>query len=167
VTRIRSLPPSYAGAGAGAAGAVKVEWGSYPAGTGFLHSVRYLEPEASNFMSVRMKELRYPIKWRGYQQALADRFYNEEKYHKEAGVLPLCRGRPDTGYVNDFGWKLQGYIEDAQGRLRLQTQEEHYNCMGCHGTIGVTTDQSFAFPRKLPGASGWKPQSLVGQKDVR
>ncbi|HSW12372.1 MAG TPA: hypothetical protein VLI06_05990 [Solimonas sp.] len=162
VRRIRSLPPRYAGA----ARAVRVEWGSYPAGTEFLHSVRYLDADAPNFMSVRMKELRYSVKWRGHAQALADRFYEEEKHHKDTGVLPLFKGRPDTGYVNDFGWKLQGYIEDAQGRLRLQTQEEHYYCMGCHGTIGVTADQTFAFPRKLPGAEGWKPQTLVGQRDV-
>jgi len=160
--KIRSLPPHYLGA----AQVAKVQWGSYPAGTEFLHTVRYLDPESPNFMSVRMKEVRYSIKWRGYDQALSDRSYAEEKYHKDAGVLPLFKGRPDTGYVNEFGWKLQGYIEDAQGRLRLQTQEEHYYCMGCHGTIGVTADQTFAFPRKLPGAGGWRTQTLVGQKDV-
>lgn len=162
VQRIRSLPPRYLGA----AHVAKVEWGSYPAGTEFLHTVRYLDPEAPNFMSVRMKEVRYSVKWRGHDEALINRSYSEEKYHKSAGVLPLFKGRPDTGYINEFGWKLQGYIENAQGRLRLQTQEEHYYCMGCHGTIGVTVDQTFAFPRKLPGAEGWRPQTLAGQKDV-
>lgn len=162
VSRIRSLPPRYVGA----AHVAKVEWGSYPAGTEFLHTVRYLHPQASNFMSVRIKEVRYALKWRGYDQTLVDRSYSEEKYHKESGVLPMFKGRPETGYVNEFGWKLQGSIENAQGQLRLQTQEEHYYCMGCHGTIGVTADQTFALPRKLPGAKGWHPQTLVGQKDV-
>lgn len=162
VRRIRVLPPRYVGA----ARKEKLEWGSYPAGTEFLHTVRYLDPEASNFMAVRMKELRYSVKWRGYDKAIADRYYSEEKFHKAAGVLPLFKGSPGTGYATDAGWRLQGYIEDAQGRLRLQTQEEHYYCMGCHGTIGVTVDQTFAFPRKLPGGGGWQPQSLAGQKDV-
>lgn len=162
VNRIRALPQTYAGAAQKAA----VSWGRYPTGTEFLHSVRYLDPESPNFMARRMKELRYSVKWRSSEQILIDRAYAEEKYHKEAGVLPLFRGSPETGYVNEFGWKYQGYIEDAQGRLRLQSQEEHYYCMGCHGTIGVTADQSFALPRKLPGVAGWQPQTLVGQKDI-
>jgi hypothetical protein len=56
-----------------------------------------------------------------------------------------------VGLLNDFGWQLQGFIEDAEGRLRLQTQEEHLFCMGCHSNIGVTVDQTFSFPRKVPG----------------
>lgn len=162
IERIRSLPRHYVGG----ARVAKVEWGNYPAGTEFLHTVRYLDPQVPNFMSVRMKEVRYAVKWRTNDQVLTNRAYREEKYHKESGVLPLFQGHPETGYINEFGWKLQGYIEDAQGRLRVQTQEEHYYCMGCHGTIGVTADQTFALPRKLPGAEGWRAQSLVGQKDV-
>lgn len=162
VERIRNLPPGYFGGAA----KVVVEWGRYPVGTEFLHSVRYLDPEAPNFTARRMKELRYSAKWRSSLQVRIDRGYVEEKYHKEAGVLPVFRGSPEEGYVNEFGWKYQGYIEDAQGRLRLQSEEEHYYCMGCHGTIGVTADQSFSLPRKLPGSAGWQAQSLIGQKDV-
>ncbi|MGH8446953.1 MAG: hypothetical protein ACREVL_16910, partial [Solimonas sp.] len=39
-------------------------------------------------------------------------------------------------------------------------------CMGCHANLGVTVDQSFAFPRKRPGADGWAYQSLAGARDV-
>ncbi|MCA8940882.1 MAG: hypothetical protein KDB07_13770, partial [Planctomycetes bacterium] len=63
-------------------------------------------------------------------------------------------------------WQLQGYIEDAQGRLRLQTDEEHRFCMGCHGSVGVTVDSTFSFARKLPGLAGWKPQDPRGIPDV-
>ena len=38
--------------------------------------------------------------------------------------------------------------------------------MGCHNGIGITVDQTFSFPRKLPGASGWKYQDLRGMSDV-
>lgn len=70
------------------------------------------------------------------------------------------------GLRNDFGWQLQGFIEDAQGRLRLQTEEEHRFCIGCHSAIGVTVDQTFAFARKVPGAEGWRHQDLRGIRDV-
>jgi hypothetical protein len=38
--------------------------------------------------------------------------------------------------------------------------------MGYHTAIGVTVDQSFAFPRKLPGSEGWAHQYLAGIPDV-
>jgi hypothetical protein len=38
--------------------------------------------------------------------------------------------------------------------------------MGCHSTIGITADQTFAFPRKVPGSRGWGHQSLEGIQDV-
>ncbi|HEY5926178.1 MAG TPA: hypothetical protein VIV11_31050, partial [Kofleriaceae bacterium] len=57
------------------------------------------------------------------------------------------------------------YIEDARGALRVQTDEEHRFCMGCHGHIGVTIDQVFSFARKVPGADGWRPQDLRGLRD--
>jgi hypothetical protein len=38
--------------------------------------------------------------------------------------------------------------------------------MGCHSTIGITVDQSFGFPRKVPGAHGWGYQDLRGIQDV-
>ena len=38
--------------------------------------------------------------------------------------------------------------------------------MGCHDGIGVTADQTFSFPRKLPGAAGWRYQDLRGIPDA-
>ncbi|MCA9644168.1 MAG: hypothetical protein KC492_25920, partial [Myxococcales bacterium] len=70
------------------------------------------------------------------------------------------------GLKNEFGWQLQGFIEDAEGRLRLQSDEEHRYCMGCHSGLGVTVDQTFAFVRKLPGAGGWAVQDLRGIPDA-
>lgn len=78
----------------------------------------------------------------------------------------MYAGTPDVGLLNDFGWQLQGFIEDAEGRLRVQTMEEHLYCMGCHGNVGVTVDQTFAFVRKVPGREGWRYQDLRGMKDV-
>jgi hypothetical protein len=94
------------------------------------------------------------------------RVYQAEDAAKEAGILPVFSGTAETGLINDFGWRYQGFIEAAGGHLRAQTKEETVFCMGCHSTIGITVDQSFGFPRKVPGASGWGYQSLVGIPDV-
>src|SRR5690606_5951464 len=94
------------------------------------------------------------------------RAYEEEHEAKEKGLLPVFTGSPMAGLRNDFGWQLQAFIEDADGWLRLQTEEEHLFCMGCHSTVGVTLDQSFAFPRKVPGQAGWAYQDAAGIPDV-
>ena len=78
----------------------------------------------------------------------------------------MFSGSAESGLYNDFGWMLQGYIEDEAGRLRLQTYEEHFACMGCHSATGVTLDQTFAFPRKVPGADGFRVQDLRGMVDA-
>ncbi len=161
VTRIQRLPSHYVGGAAGH----KVRRYIYPKGTEFLHTVRYLDPDAPNFTAKRMKELRYsrkveePDNW-GLRRAMA-----EERDDKDAGKLPVYRGSPMAGLLNDTGWQLQGFIEDARGRLRLQTEEEHRFCMGCHSSIGVTIDQTFAFARKVPGTDGWRVQDLRGLAD--
>ena len=46
--------------------------------------------------------------------------------------------------------------------MRIQSVEEHKYCLGCHSALGVTVDQTFSFPRKMPGSSGWQPQNLTG-----
>lgn len=161
LARIDRLPAHYLGAAAG----VAVERYAYPVGTEFLHTLRYLDPDRADFRGTHVRELRYAIK-RARLDAAAQKFaYDEAHRDKELGLLPWFRGEPEIGYLNDFGWQFQGYIEDAQGRLRAQTTEEQHACLGCHGTIGVTVDQSFSFPRKLPGEAGWQPQSLAGQQD--
>ncbi len=161
IERIRGLPSHYVGG----ADKVNVRASIYPKGTEFLHSVRYLDPEADGFMAQRMKELRYSKKVQELDIWAINYAYSEEADDKENGILPMYRGSPQVGLLNDFGWQLQGFIEDAQGRLRLQTEEEHRFCMGCHSAVGVTVDQTFAFARKVPGADGWRMQGLSGLKD--
>jgi len=160
-TRIRRLPPRYAGA----ARAVPVVRHLFPRGSEFLHSLRYLDPDAPTFMARRMKELRYMRKVELHRGWGLLRAYEREADDKEEGVLPTYRGSPTAGLLGDFGWQLQAFIEDRDGRLRLQTEEEHRFCMGCHSSVGVTADQTFSFARKIPGAAGWAVQDLRGLHD--
>jgi hypothetical protein len=159
---IHQLPAHYAGAAAGE----PVRRYEYPVGTEFLHTVRYLDPDAPDQMAPRLKELRYSRKlFRLGDKTLKFR-YAEDAREQQTGGWPYFGGDAYTGMFNEYGWRLQGYIEDAAGRLRLQTREEQVYCMGCHSGIGVTVDGSFSLPRKLPGATGWAHQSLAGMKDV-
>ncbi len=140
--------------------------GTYPAGTEFLHSVRYLDPDAPSLVATRMKELRWIRKERELPRERVFAVYEAEAEEKYEGGLPLYGGNAETGLLNQLGWRVQGYIEDAHGRLRLQTYEEHYACMGCHTSLGVTADSTFAFPRKVPGAAGWGYQDITDIPDV-
>ncbi len=173
VHELVGLPQHYVGG----AGTQRVRRRVYPRGVEFLHSVRYLDPgevldpgqsgEAPALgPSTRMKELRYSRKQRELSDEQILNAYAHEAEEKREGGLPEFRGSPLEGMRNDFGWTLQAFIEDAQGRLRLQSEEEHYSCMGCHSNLGVTADQTFALPRKLPGAAGWGYQSLAGMPDA-
>ncbi|MCA9676610.1 MAG: hypothetical protein KC464_16375, partial [Myxococcales bacterium] len=159
--RIRRLPPRYAGAAA----AVKVEALVLPLGTELMHSVRYLDPDEPGLRARRMKELRYMRKVEAPDAWARLRAYEHEADEKDEGRLPRYRGDALEGLVNAFGWRLQGFIEDADGRLRLQTDEEHRFCMGCHQNLGVTVDSTFALARKVPGRDGWRPQDLRGLRD--
>jgi len=140
--------------------------GTYPEGTEFLHSVRYIDPDSPRLISHRMKELRYARKEHETTRRFYFSKYAAEVEEKAEGGLPSFGGSPETGLLNTFGWRLQGYIEDADGRLRLQTLEEHYFCMGCHTSVGVTADSTFALPRKVPGKAGWGYQDLSAIPDV-
>jgi hypothetical protein len=143
-------------------GLVHLAGGLYPEGTEFLHTVRYLDPvggEVGIGMSARMKEVRYAIKkgWNNYAQ-LNNAAYGEVMEDKRfPDRLRNFLGDFEQGLQNGLGWDYAAFIEDAQGALRPQTKEELYACMGCHSALGVTTDSSFAFPRKLEGdqAQGW------------
>ncbi|MCA9716387.1 MAG: hypothetical protein KC468_17070, partial [Myxococcales bacterium] len=159
---LAGLPVSYVGGAAG----WPVRRGVYPEGAEFLHSVRYLDPDAPSLIAPRMKELRYAKKVKELDRWAMIQAYERERDEKDEGRLPVYTGSPLVGLRNAFGWQLQGFIEDEAGRLRLQTHEEHLFCMGCHSTIGVTVDQTFAFARKLPGARGWAYQDLAGVPDV-
>jgi len=138
---------------------------AYPHHTELLHSVRYLDPDAPTLMASRMKELRYMRKVIDHDDYGRQRAYEEEAEDKARGKLPVYQGDPEVGYVTPWGWQLQGYIEDARGALRVQTEEEHRFCMGCHGHLGVTIDQTFSFARKVPGTDGWRHQDLRGLVD--
>ncbi|PRQ05733.1 hypothetical protein ENSA5_00530 [Enhygromyxa salina] len=160
VTVIVGLPPRFAGAAAD----MPVRRGLYPEGTEFLHSVRYLDPEGG--VATRMKELRYSRRFATLSDARLRAAYGREDEERSEGGLPIFAGSPLTGLRNSYGWVLQGFIEDRRGRLRVQTEEETYFCMGCHSNLGVTADQSFAFPRKLPGQAGWGYQDIRGMPDA-
>ncbi len=160
VNRIRGLPSHYVGA----ASDVAVHRYLFPKGVEFLHSVRYIDPDAPSLMARRMKELRYSRKVRWLDAATLKSLHEDEGEEEEGG--PSFDGSPQKGLLNGFGWRLQGFIEDAKGRLRLQTEEEHRFCMGCHGSVGVTVDYTFTLARKVPGAAGWRPQDIRGMADV-
>lgn len=159
---VRGLPARYVG---GAAGIATERW-VYPTGVEFLHPIRYLDPDAPGWLGTRFKELRYAVKRRSVDRWARQRAYAEELENKERGVLPLYPGSAEVGLRNDFGWQLQGFIEDAEGRLRLQTTEETLYCMGCHTALGITVDSTFSFARKVPGADGWRAQDVAGMPDV-
>lgn len=162
VTRVARLPETYVGA----ASDVPVQRFIYPRGTEFLHTVRYVDPGLIDRISMRMKEVRYAKRELPMSLDKLQRVYAAEHENKDQGNLPVFAGAGETGMINEFGWRYQGFIESAEGHLRAQTNEETLFCMGCHSTIGVTADQSFAFPRKVPGVKGWGYQNLRGIQDV-
>jgi len=149
--------------------------GMFPAGTEFLHSVRYLDVADDGHvgMSARMKELRYARKLRLYtlgeleQRALLE----AREIAEDPDAAEEFRGSAEAGLSNRIGWVYQGFIEDRAGTLRPQTFEEHVACIGCHSGIGATTDGIFAFPRRLGHdefQSGWfhpTDHSLAGVGD--
>ena len=161
-------------------GGVHLAPGLFPEGTEFLHSVRYLDwdEQASEVrLAPRMKELRYARKtgWMSYSEL--ERVARAEMYEAEVndlsqGVLAVFRGNFEEGLNTDSGWVFQGFIEDRQGWLRPQTEEETLYCMGCHSHLGATTDSVFAFPRKFEGIAeddplqGWKHWSQKGLAGV-
>jgi len=161
-TWIRGLPTHYVGA----ASTVRVMRYAYPKNIEFLHTVRYIDMDNPALLSTRMKEVRYSRKTMMLDRWALLRTYEREFNEKDEGQLPVYTGSPLVGLRNSFGWQLQGYIEDEHGRLRLQTEEEHRFCMGCHSAVGVTVDQTFTLARKVPGADGWGHQYLTGIPDV-
>jgi hypothetical protein len=139
----------------------------YPQGTEFLHSVRYVgvDSHGAIYIPARMKELRYMVKTNDFDKVSLSSLYGNEQQEKIDGNLPTYNYKK-TGSANEFGWKLLGFIEDQQGRLRLQNREETMFCMGCHKTIGTTIDQTFSFPRKVSGIDGWGYINLMGMADA-
>lgn len=151
--------------------------GLYPLGTEFIHSVRYIDFDENNdvILAKRFKELRYgkKLNWNTYAQ-LRNADMDELK---EADDFPdrlrQIQGNSETGLWNGKGWLYQGFIEDQQGALRPQSYEESLSCVGCHSGLGVTTDSSFAFERKLnfshfqQGWYHWDQKSLKNTPEPR
>ncbi len=162
VTRVLARD-SYVGGAAGRS----VAFMSYPEGTQFLHTVRYIAFDDDKVVpSKRMKEVRYMKKVKHYSAPELASLYGNERQEKIDGNLPVYSDHGDKGLNNGMGWEVLGFIEDAEGELRKQTYQEQMFCMGCHGTIGTTIDQTFAFPRKVTGAEGWGYIDLEGMKDA-
>lgn len=156
-------------------GKVHLAAGLFPEGTEFLHSVRYIDIKDDGGIAIapRMKELRYAKKfgWQTYTElemaALAE-IKEDSDFPDRLGEYI---GDVEKGISNNQGWVYQGFIEDANGDLRPQTYEETVFCMGCHGTIGATTDSIFSFPRKLDSTAfqqgwyHWTQKDLTGLAD--
>ena len=140
----------------------------YPAGTEFLHTVRYVgfDDQGGITVSTRMKEVRYMRKWKDYLKVVYQRQYQLEDFAKEHGALPQYTLIGDMGLDNGYGWSVQGFIEGVDGELRSLTYEENLFCMGCHTSIGSTIDKTFSFPRKVDGAQGWQYIDLRGMPDA-
>lgn len=152
----------------GAARTIPVVRFLYPVGTEFLHTVRYLHVDGQGRIgpAPRMKEVRYLRKDRWVDPATLGALYDEEAWEKQQGFLPQIGWQGERGAVNGFGWRLLGFIEDATGNLRPQSHEETFFCKGCHSSIGATIDQTFAFPRKIPGVRGQGYVDLRGMPDA-
>ncbi len=140
----------------------------YPAGTEFLHTVRYVGvgKDGKIGVSTRMKEVRYMWKVKPYVKSMYGRKYQLEANEKEAGNLPGYVSIGQHGLDNGNGWAISGFIEDRKGSLRFLTHEENFSCMGCHNSVGSTIDKTFSFPRKLDGAKGWGYIDLKGMVDA-
>ncbi len=152
----------------GDASSVKVEHMLYPLGIEFLHTVRYLgfDEQGNTTVSKRFKEYRYMKKSSHISKARMASIYYGEAKEKHSENLPTAVDFSDKGISNSFGWLLWGFIEDENGNLRKQHDEEQFFCVGCHKTIGTTIDQTFSFPRKVSGAKGWGYIDLAAIIDV-
>ncbi len=153
----------------GDASSIELSYQLYPQGTELLHTVRYIgvDDEGRIYNAPRMKEVRYMQKalFRS-KESLASAYYAEAK-DKAFEKLPQTRYLgEEQGIDNGFGWTLNAYIEDAQGQLRPQHEQELAFCNGCHKTVGSTFDQTFSFARKVPGAKGWGYINLHEIDDV-
>nr|BAL53313.1 hypothetical conserved protein [uncultured Aquificae bacterium] len=138
-------------------GKLQIEPGLFPAGTEFLHTVRYIDfDENGNIRpSARIKEVRYSYKEEFYTSGEIKYMMDQKlkEIHPSFSVDPSSQlegfpGDYEKGLKNIFGWRYSGYIEDKEGNLRPQTTQELISCMGCHDTIGATTDSTFSFVRK-------------------
>ncbi len=147
--------------------------GLYPEGTEFLHSVRYLDIDNNGEiqLAARMKELRYArkLQWNNYTQLRNQALSEQKEADTSPELLRTIIGDAEFGLANGQGWIYQGFIENADGKLRPQNYEESVACIGCHSGIGVTVDSSYAFSRKLDSNAyqgGWSHWTQKGIKGI-
>lgn len=152
----------------GDASTIAMDFQQFPAGTEFMHSVRYVGVANHDAIVIppRMKELRYMRKVVALPRDVLESKYANERKEKLLGELPVFVNRHDEGFDNGQGWYIGGFIEDYDGELRPQSYEETAFCMGCHSAIGSTIDSNFSFTRKVDGAAGWKYINLHGMPDA-
>ena len=151
-------------------GKVHIAGGLYPVGTEFLHSVRYINADDNGGISIapRMKELRYgkKIAWLNYRELENLGKAAKRVVDDDPNAIEFFGGNLEGGLTNELGWQYQGFIENTDGDLRPQNEEETLNCMGCHSAVSTTTDTTYAFPRKLDNHNGgwyhWTQYSLKG-----
>ncbi len=138
--------------------------GLYPVGTEIVHSLRYLDVVDGRVRPApRMKELRYQRKLRWLTYGALDLAAKTEQREKEQDpdTLRLIHGDGERGVGTGGGWRMQGFIEAADGALRSQTTEETAACIGCHGGVGAAVDGTFSFARK----TRWGAQDVVGMRE--
>ena len=169
---------SYVGAARSAqqAGEAPLSAGSFPLGTEFLHSVRYLDVngEGKVAMAPRMKELRYArkVRWVTYFQHRELAAEELKEAHDFPDRIEMVVGDIERGVSNRRGWRYSAFIEDRHGELRPQSYEELATCSGCHGAIGANVDGAFAMTRKLDAADSfqrgwyhWSQKPLDGLRE--
>ena len=156
--------------------AFKIAAGLYPKGTEFLHSVRYIDHDRDGtlMMAARMKELRYAkkIAWANYNrhQSVAESDFRDSVRYPDRVEQFLM---DEAGVNNNRGWRYQGFIEDKEGKLRAQNEEETLFCIGCHSSLGTLVDSTFSFARKFERGSfhdgwyHWDQKSLKGAKEPK
>jgi hypothetical protein len=113
-----------------------------------------------------MKEIRYMKRWLESDHAQQHQWYETENNEKLSGELPSYTNMGHGGLASPMGWQIAGFIEDKDGRLRVNSFEETMYCMGCHNTIGSTIDKVFSFSRKVDGVAGWRYIDLHGMPDA-
>ncbi|WP_457641959.1 hypothetical protein [Persephonella sp.] len=135
--------------------------GLYPVGTELGHPVYYIDPDWENRPYLggktgQLKEFRYMKKL--VMQDLSVSGEEEESISYPPYDNGLMLNDPGT-------WLMGGWIEDKNGNLRPQSEEEMAFCIACHGAISGTVDNTFSFWRKLPKSAGWKDTDYGYNRD--
>ncbi len=137
--------------------------GLYPVGTELAHPVFYINPNWETNPKLagkvgQLKEFRYMKKlvMQNVNKSGEEEEENINYFPYDKGLMP---NDPET-------WLMGSWIEDENGYLRPQSEEEMVFCMACHGAISGTVDNTFSFWRKLPKLSGWKDTDYSYNQDV-